>query len=103
MFGHSDPLANVQFAMTQADGRPLPAWLKFDARTGQVSGTMPPGFQGELTLRLTARDSQGHAVSTVIKLKAGDVGPAARSGMAEQLQRHAQLRAGQLAAQRLHL
>jgi hypothetical protein len=21
MFGHSDPLANVQFAMTQADGR----------------------------------------------------------------------------------
>jgi len=103
MFGHSDPLANVQFAMTQADGRPLPAWLKFDARTGQVSGTMPAGFQGELTLRLTARDSQGHAVSTVIKLKAGDVGPAARSGMAEQLQRHAQLRAGQLAAQRLHL
>ena len=103
MFGHSDPLANVQFAMTQADGRPLPAWLKFDARTGQVSGTMPPGFQGELTLRLTARDSQGHAVSTVIKLKAGDVGPAARTGMAEQLQRHAQLRAGQLAAQRLHL
>nr|WP_315537796.1 DUF4347 domain-containing protein [uncultured Comamonas sp.] len=103
MFGHSDPLANVQFAMTQADGRPLPAWLKFDARTGQVSGTMPPGFQGELTLRLTARDSQGHAVSTVIKLKAGDVGPAARTGMAEQLQHHAQLRAGQLAAQRLHL
>lgn len=103
MFGHTDPLASVQFAMTQADGRPLPAWLKFDARTGQVSGTMPPGFQGELTLRLTARDSQGHAVSTVIKLKAGDAGPAARTGIAEQLQRHAQLRAGQLAAQRLHL
>lgn len=103
MFGHSDPLASVQFAMTQADGRPLPAWLKFDARTGQVSGTMPPGFQGELTLRLTARDSQGHAVSTVIKLKAADAGPAARTGMAEQLQRHAQLRAGQMAAQRLHL
>lgn len=103
MFGHTDPLASVQFAMTQADGRPLPAWLKFDARTGQISGTMPPGFQGELTLRLTARDSQGHAVSTVIKLKAGDAGPAARTGMAEQLQRHAQLRAGQLAAQRLHL
>ena len=103
MFGHSDPLASVQFAMTQADGRPLPAWLKFDARTGQVSGTMPPGFQGELTLRLTARDSQGHAVSTTIKIKAGDAGPAARTGMAEQLQRHAQLRAGQMAAQRLHL
>lgn len=103
MFGHSDPLASMQFAMTQADGRPLPVWLKFDARTGQISGTMPPGFQGELTLRLTARDSQGHAVSTVIKLKAGDAGPAARTGMAEQLQRHAQLRAGQLAAQRLHL
>ncbi len=103
MFGHSDPLANVQFAMTQADGRPLPAWLKFDAHTGQVSGTMPPGFQGELTLRLTARDSQGHAVSTTIKIKAGDAGPAARTGMAEQLQRHAQLRAGQMAAQRLHL
>lgn len=103
MFSHSDPLASVQFSMTLANGQPLPAWLKFDARTGQVSGVMPAGFQGELTLRLTARDSQGHAVSTLIKLKAADAETAARAGVAEQLQRQAQLRAGHMAAQRLHL
>jgi autotransporter-associated beta strand protein len=103
MFGHSDPLASVQFSMTLANGQPLPAWLKFDARTGQVSGVMPAGFQGELTLRLTARDSQGHTVSTVIKLKAADAGTVARAGVGEQLLRHAQFRAGHMAAQRLHL
>ena len=103
MFAHSDPLASLQFALIQANGQPLPAWLAFDARTGQVSGEPPSGFKGELVLRLTARDNQGSVVSTIIKLKAADVGPVARAGVGEQLQRHAQLRAGQMAAQRLHL
>jgi len=103
MFGHSDPKAEVSLTMTLADGRPLPGWLRFDARTGQVTGAMPEGFRGEVVLRLTAQDSQGRAVSTTIKLKAGDAGTVARAGMAEQLQRHAQMRAGQMAAQRLQL
>ncbi|MEG2046256.1 MAG: Ig-like domain-containing protein, partial [Comamonas sp.] len=103
MFGHSDPLASLQFSMTQASGQPLPAWLRFDARTGRVSGEPPSSFKGELTLRLTARDSQGNVVSTVITFKAADASAAPRAGVAEQLQRHAQLRAGQMAAQRLHL
>ena len=103
MFGHSDPKAEVSLTMTLADGRPLPGWLRFDARTGQVTGTIPEGLRDEVVLRLTARDSQGRAVSTTIKLKAGDAGTVARAGMAEQLQRHAQMRAGQMAAQRLQL
>ncbi|WP_370681737.1 Ig-like domain-containing protein [Comamonas sp. GB3 AK4-5] len=103
LFGHSDPLASVQLSMTQADGRALPAWLKFDARTGKLTGTMPEGFRGELVLRLTARDSQGHAVHTPIKLKAAEAAPVARTGVAEQLQHAAQLRAGQMTAQRLHI
>jgi hypothetical protein len=103
LFGHSDPLASVQLSMTQADGRALPAWLKFDARTGKLTGTMPEGFKGELVLRLTARDSQGHAVHTSIKLKAAEASPVARMGVAEQLQHAAQQRAGQMTAQRLHI
>nr|WP_314706606.1 DUF4347 domain-containing protein [uncultured Comamonas sp.] len=103
LFGHSDPLASIQLSMTQADGQPLPAWLKFDARTGKLTGTMPEGFRGELVLRLTARDSQGHAVHTPIKLKAVDAAPVARTGVAEQLQHAAQLRTGQMTAQRLHI
>lgn len=101
LFGHSDPLAQVQLSLTLADGRPLPTWLQFDARTGQVKGTVPAGLQGDLALRLTARDGQGREVNTTIQLKLGASGPAARAGMAEQLQRAAQQRAGQLAAQRL--
>lgn len=101
LFGHSDPLAQVQLSLTLADGRPLPIWLQFDARTGQVKGTVPAGLQGDLALRLTARDGQGREVNTTIQLKLGASGPAGRAGMAEQLQRAAQQRAGQLAAQRL--
>ena len=107
MFGHNEALAAVAFSMVQADGRPLPNWLQFDAQTGELKGHMPNAFQGELTLRLTARDSQGRTVATTIKLGAPDVsnarsGAGARAGVSEQFARVAQQRAGHTAGQRLH-
>jgi len=101
VFGHTNPLATVSLTMTLADGSPLPAWVKFDARTGRLEVQVPADFRGELVLQLTARDDQGKEVKTTVKLKPG-AQVAARAGVAEQFQRAALQRAGNAAAQRLH-
>jgi uncharacterized repeat protein (TIGR02059 family) len=56
----------------QADGRPLPNWLKFNPATGTFSGTPPAGLQGVVTVRLLARDNQGHEAVQVFKINIGD-------------------------------
>ena len=62
-FYHSDVNAKVSIEATLQDGSPLPGWIKFDASTGRFE-TMPPvGSDGTLIIRLTARDSDGNAVS----------------------------------------
>ena len=50
-----DPLA---FTLSQADGSDVPAWLIFDAATGEVTGTPPADFNGSLDLVLTASDGE---------------------------------------------
>jgi len=52
----------------QADGRPLPSWLKFDPVTGTLSGTPPRGFTGKLELSFTTRDSQGQTSNQPLSL-----------------------------------
>ncbi|MCU4121977.1 Ig-like domain-containing protein [Variovorax sp. N23] len=58
-FVHGVPGAVLQLSARTADGRPLPAWLKFDARTGRFEGVPPSGFSGTLTVQVMARDAQG--------------------------------------------
>ncbi|MFN3868425.1 MAG: putative Ig domain-containing protein, partial [Hyphomicrobiaceae bacterium] len=41
---------------TLANGDSLPAWLRFDGRTGTFSGTPPEGASGDLDIRLVAAD-----------------------------------------------
>ena len=88
-----------QLSAQQTDGRPLPAWLRFDSRAARFEGTAPPGFEGTLHFTVTARDAQGRvAVQTfkivitrdgqVIKTSARDAGPAdpvGRPGLSAQL------------------
>ena len=50
-----DPLV---FTFSQADGSDVPAWLIFDAATGEVTGTPPADFNGSLDLVLTASDGE---------------------------------------------
>ncbi len=35
-----------------ADGKPLPSWLKFDAKTGSFTGTPPAGYKGDLKVNV---------------------------------------------------
>ncbi|MGL4409401.1 MAG: putative Ig domain-containing protein, partial [Zoogloea sp.] len=99
-FSHSDPNALVSLNATQANGQPLPAWLRFDPATGRFQASPPPGARGTVEIRVSARDNQGHVVSTTFKLKldtignrnthhdggARDVRLAGRGGLSEQLQ-----------------
>ncbi|WP_315122622.1 Ig-like domain-containing protein [Comamonas antarctica] len=100
VFGHTNPLAVVSLSMTLADGRPLPQWVRFDARTGTLQVQLPEGWRGDLVLQLTARDNQGNEVKTTVRLKPG-AQAAARAGLAEQFQRAALQRAGGAAGHRL--
>lgn len=63
-----------------ANGRPLPSWLSFNPASGSFQGTPPPGFRGELTIEVVARDNQGHEAHTTFKLKS-EAGPQPRSQM----------------------
>lgn len=50
---------NLSYAVTLADGSPLPTWLRFDAQTMQLSGTPTQDDVGTLNLKITATDSEG--------------------------------------------
>jgi hypothetical protein len=109
-FAHADPTAAIRLSAQQADGQPLPAWLAFDARTGRFVAHAPRGVDGEVAVRLVARDARGHEVSTVFKIRIGRIGrdgmhaasaqPSGRPGLSEQL-RQAGQRPGSAALQRL--
>ena len=67
-FAHGDDNATLQLSAQMADGRPLPGWLKFDARTARFEGTPPLAFEGTLTFKVVARDAQGREVVQVFKI-----------------------------------
>lgn len=70
----------VQARMT--NGQPLPSWLKFDARTGTLTGRPPAGFSGGLDVEISARDNKGNRAASVIHIEVKGVRPAAgRAGL----------------------
>ncbi|WP_150526695.1 putative Ig domain-containing protein [Roseibium sediminis] len=46
----------LTYSASLADGSPLPDWLSFDAATRTFTGTPPQGFDGNLSLSVTAHD-----------------------------------------------
>ncbi|HSB97804.1 MAG TPA: putative Ig domain-containing protein, partial [Spongiibacteraceae bacterium] len=42
-----------------ADGKPLPSWLSFDAKTGNFVGTPPADFKGNLNVVVKVPDANG--------------------------------------------
>jgi hypothetical protein len=67
-----------------ADGKPLPAWLKFDPRTGKFVGTPPPGQGGAISIQVIASDGNGEAAVVVLDLQFGaDAAEVTDSGAAD--------------------
>jgi len=88
---HSDVRVTVHAAL--ADGLPLPAWIQLNSDTGVFQLVPPRGFQGELAIRLQARDNQGREATTLFRLHVGERvqappatdGTPGRSALSEQL------------------
>jgi hypothetical protein len=55
----------------QADGRPLPDWMHYDAATGVLSGVAPKGSRHEIRLVVTTRDSTGRITHRKIMIDFG--------------------------------
>ncbi|THF63628.1 DUF4347 domain-containing protein [Pseudothauera nasutitermitis] len=90
-FAHTNPDATVQLAATLADGSPLPAWIRFDTLTGTLLVDAPDGFEGELLVRLVARDNQGREAVTTFRIVVAreNQEPAGRAGLHEQIRQAA--------------
>jgi len=51
------------------DGSELPAWLIFDADSGEFRGIAPENFEGVLEIRVIARDGDGRQVETQVRIE----------------------------------
>ena len=89
-FAHNNPNAVVTLSATQGNGARLPSWVSFDAAKGKFVLTPPPGFKGDLIIKVTATDSAGRTVVTTLKVNAAGTPASAalspgRPGLSEQL------------------
>jgi hypothetical protein len=70
-FAQSSSGAGIQLAASQADGQPLPSWLKFNAATGQFVGEPPAGLEGTISIKVLAKNAAGQEVSSVFRIDLG--------------------------------
>ncbi len=85
-FTHSDPNARITLTANLSDGRPLPKWVSFEARTGTFTVQAPAGYVGDLEVEVSARDDKGNEVKTKFKLTVGaKAAVTGREGLSDQL------------------
>ena len=63
-----DPGDRLTYSVLQADGRPLPTWLRFNPVTGELMGTPPLGTSATLELSITATDLAGAKISNPLQI-----------------------------------
>jgi AAA family ATP:ADP antiporter len=69
-FIDADPGDVLHLAARLADGRPLPAWLRFDPKARRFSGRPPVAFVDELTITVVASDVDGLEATSSFRLRA---------------------------------
>ena len=67
-FVDADPGDVLHLAARLADGRPLPAWLRFDAKRRRFFGQPPAAVHEELTIMVVASDVDGLEVASSFRL-----------------------------------
>ena len=72
-FASSSQDARLSFQATQANGAPLPNWVRFNSETGTFSGEIPKGVTGDLRIRVKAVDEKGNEAVTTFTIKSGVV------------------------------
>jgi len=73
-FTDRDRNDTLSYTATLANGRPLPAWLTFDAATQAFSGTAPAYAHGTFDVRVVASDGhgEGSTASDVFRIGIGN-------------------------------
>jgi hypothetical protein len=73
-FVHSKSDAVIQLNASQASGAALPAWVRFDARTGSfdVDPNASGGFKGKIDVKVIARDNEGREATVLFRLFVGE-------------------------------
>ena len=86
-FVHTKADATVTITAKLADGRDLPKWVQFDARSGTFQMSPPEGFDEELQIKVMARDSEGREATAIFKLTVGEGKPKSqgRTGLTDQI------------------
>ena len=86
-FAHTDPNETISLSAMLADGQGLPTWVRFDPQSGKFEYEVPEDFEGELVVKVFARDSKGREASVMFRLTVGEKAPpaAGRAGLSEQL------------------
>ncbi len=74
-FADADTGEQLTLSVTMADGTALPAWLTFASVTGRLTATPTAAdVQAPIQLRVTATDSSGASVSTLLAVGQGQWG-----------------------------
>jgi AAA family ATP:ADP antiporter len=69
-FRDADPGDVLHLAARLADGRPLPTWLRFEARQRRFTGQPPEGMTEEVTVMVVASDVDGLEATSSFRLRA---------------------------------
>jgi len=68
-FVHADASAQVLLSMTQTSGDPLPEWVEFNSKTGEIRINAPENVSGVFVFRITAMDDAGNQRSFLIRVQ----------------------------------
>lgn len=66
----------LTYAISMADGTPLPDWISFDTTNRTLSGLPANGDVGQLSLRVAATDTAGASIGTLLNLQVGNTNDA---------------------------
>jgi hypothetical protein len=58
----------IKLGATAKDGSPLPDWIKFDSKTGQLTAEVPKDMKAPLDIKVEAIDARGHKAETTLKI-----------------------------------
>ena len=61
-------LGAIKFIATKKDGSTLPAWIKFDSKTGKLIADVPKEMKESLEIKVEAIDSRGYKAETTFKI-----------------------------------
>ena len=70
-FAHTRADATVTLTATRDNGAALPPWMAFNPQTGTFEGKPPPGFKGEVVVKVVARDKEGREAVQTFKIIVG--------------------------------